>query len=253
MQTSGLVLEAGGVRAVVDVDQGAASAPSSSTAGSCWSARTRTARSTGAATPWRRGRAGSGAGAFAFARPRAPAAAHDAAARDPRRRLRPAVARHGPGQRSPSTSTTGGRSAGTSRSGSRSTPTASRSPMTLEADEPHARRPRLAPWFRRVLAPGDAAGRLAFEPGAMLLRDADGMPSAASGSPRRRAPGTTPSRTSRRARCWSGPAACGSSSRRAAPGGSSTPSPRTRSASSPSPARPTPPTAAPRSSSRARP
>ena len=70
----------------------AASARSSSTATSCWSPATRTS-SAGAATRWCRSPAGSAHGRFAFRGVRAPAAAGDAAARDPRRGLRPAVAR----------------------------------------------------------------------------------------------------------------------------------------------------------------
>ena len=48
--------------------------------------------------------------------------------------------------------------------------------MTLEADEPQPVAIGWHPWFRRVLVPGDEPVRLAFEPGSMLLRDADGIP-----------------------------------------------------------------------------
>lgn len=47
--------------------------------------------------------------------------------------------------------------------------------MTLEADEPQPVVLGWHPWFRRVLQGGDEPVRLAFEPGAMLLRDADGI------------------------------------------------------------------------------
>lgn len=47
--------------------------------------------------------------------------------------------------------------------------------MTLEADEPQPVVLGWHPWFRRVLAAGDEPVRLAFEPGSMLLRDADGI------------------------------------------------------------------------------
>jgi aldose 1-epimerase len=49
--------------------------------------------------------------------------------------------------------------------------------MTLEADEPQPMALGWHPWFRRVLEQGDEPVRLAFQPGSMLLRDADGMPS----------------------------------------------------------------------------
>jgi aldose 1-epimerase len=48
--------------------------------------------------------------------------------------------------------------------------------MTLEADQPMPVAMGWHPWFRRVLAVGSAPASLAFEPGAMLARDADGMP-----------------------------------------------------------------------------
>ncbi|HYO42948.1 MAG TPA: hypothetical protein VES19_07075 [Candidatus Limnocylindrales bacterium] len=48
--------------------------------------------------------------------------------------------------------------------------------MTLEAGELQPVVLGWHPWFRRALEDGDQPVRLAFEPGAMLLRDADGMP-----------------------------------------------------------------------------
>jgi aldose 1-epimerase len=47
--------------------------------------------------------------------------------------------------------------------------------MTLEADEPQPVVLGWHPWFRRVLGAGDGPARLAFEPGSMLLRDAEGI------------------------------------------------------------------------------
>jgi aldose 1-epimerase len=49
--------------------------------------------------------------------------------------------------------------------------------MTLEADQPQPVALGWHPWFRRVLQAGDEPVRLDFQPGSMLLRDADGMPS----------------------------------------------------------------------------
>ncbi len=49
--------------------------------------------------------------------------------------------------------------------------------MTLEAHEPQPVVLGWHPWFRRVLATGDEPVHLAFRPGSMLLRDADGIPS----------------------------------------------------------------------------
>ena len=47
--------------------------------------------------------------------------------------------------------------------------------MTLDADEPQPVVLGWHPWFRRVLEPGDEPVRLGFEPGFMLLRDAEGI------------------------------------------------------------------------------
>jgi aldose 1-epimerase len=49
--------------------------------------------------------------------------------------------------------------------------------MTLEADEPMPALIGWHPWFRRVLEPGDAPLRLEFAADAMLVRDAEGIPS----------------------------------------------------------------------------
>ena len=48
--------------------------------------------------------------------------------------------------------------------------------MTLDADEPMPAVLGWHPWFRRVLADGREPVRLTFEPGSMLVRDAEGMP-----------------------------------------------------------------------------
>ena len=48
--------------------------------------------------------------------------------------------------------------------------------MTLDADEPMPVTLGWHPWFRRVLTPGAPPVSLAFEAGAMLERDPDGMP-----------------------------------------------------------------------------
>lgn len=48
--------------------------------------------------------------------------------------------------------------------------------MAVEADEPMPAVIGWHPWFRRVLADGDEPVRLRFDAGAMLVRDAEGMP-----------------------------------------------------------------------------
>ncbi len=49
--------------------------------------------------------------------------------------------------------------------------------LTLEADEPMPGMVGWHPWFRRVLAPGDEAVEIRFDAEAMLVRDAEGLPS----------------------------------------------------------------------------
>ena len=48
--------------------------------------------------------------------------------------------------------------------------------MALQADEPMPGVLGWHPWFRRTLAEGDAAVRLRFDAGAMLVRDPEGIP-----------------------------------------------------------------------------
>jgi len=55
--------------------------------------------------------------------------------------------------------------------------------MTLEADEPMPAVLGWHPWFRRVLAEGDPAAVLAFRADAMLVRDAEGIPTGDQVSP----------------------------------------------------------------------
>ena len=98
--------------------------------------------STGAATRWRRGPAASATGRFTFAGGEHRAAARDAAPRDPRRRVRPAVDVLEDATRSRSTSTSAGRSAAAWSSGSRWTRTgcasSSRSRPTSRCRRPSA-------------------------------------------------------------------------------------------------------------------
>ena len=187
-------------------------------------------------------------------RRRAPLRAGDAAARDPRRRVRPAVADRRRrdtlsidlDERWPFRGRVVQRFALTEASMTFE--------LTLEADEPMPATIGWHPWFRRVLEPGDPPVELEFAADEMLVRDAEGMPSGRVASPPPPPPWddaftgvhadpvlTWPGRAAPRA------------SRRAARGGSCTRSPSTRSASSRRAGRPTPSTGRPRSSSPARP
>ena len=49
--------------------------------------------------------------------------------------------------------------------------------MTLQADEPQPATIGWHPWFRRLLAPGEAPVRLTLDAAEMLVRDAEGIPS----------------------------------------------------------------------------
>ena len=179
------------------------------------------ARSTGAATRWRRGRDGCAAAG-------SPSPAVRTSCRSGCRPMRSTAScttargRCSAGTRSGSSSTSDGRSAAELSNGSRSTRTASSMTLVVEADEPMPATLGWHPWFRRSIGERSPQVRLRFEAGTMLVRDDEGMPRRRAGPADAWAMGRRLHRHEPIRPCSSGARRCGSRSARPAPGGSST-------------------------------